>query len=110
MGTLASIPSSFVANTRARSSEVNAKFSDVYNALAAGTYDHYINGLRYRRLSSSSITMTGSDCYLFAYHQIDSSTTYDLATSTARMIILDTLEIKSGGTLHIAPSAKVKII
>ena len=110
MGTLASQPASFVANTKAKSSEVNAKFSDVYNVLAAGTRDVYLQGLRFPRLSSTNTTITGAECRVYAYLQIDSATTYHLATSTARMVCLGDLEIKSGGTLQIDSGAEVYII
>lgn len=109
MGLLASQPSSFVANTKAKASEVNAKFSDVYSVLASATRDIYISTLRFPRLSVANVTMTGSDCFVYAYHQIDSATTYHLATSTARMVFIGELEIKSGGTLQIDSGAEVYI-
>ena len=108
MGTWASSPSSFVANTKAKSSEVNAKFTDVYNALTGGTHDHYLNAIINNRLSNGSVDITSSACYFNGYFTIDSNATYNLKSSSSRAVFFGELIVH--GTLDLTSGAEVLIV
>lgn len=103
MGTWASSPSQFVPATKAKSAEVNAKFTDIYNALGGGTHDHYLNGIINNRLSNGSVDITSSACYFNAFFTIDSTTTYKLKTSSSRMVTFGALTVY--GTLNLTAGA-----
>mgnify|MGYP001567447584 CR=1 FL=1 len=110
MGLLASSPSQFVAATKAKSSEVNSKFTDVYNALAAGTHDHYVNAIINNRISNGSVDVTSNACYFNGYHTIDTTATYKLKTSSSRMVIFGALTINTGGILEMTSGSEALIV
>ena len=103
MGTWASSPSSFVAATKAKASEVNAKFTNIYAALASGTHDHYINASINNRLSNGSVDVTSSACYFNGFFTIDTGATYKLKTSSSRMVTFGALTVD--GTLDLTSGA-----
>lgn len=107
MGLLASSPSQFVAATKAKASEVNAKFTNVYNALTGGTHDYYANGIINNRLSNGSVDVTSNACYFNGYFTIDSTATYKLKTSSSRMVCFGDLTVY--GTLELTSGAEVLI-
>ena len=109
MGTWASSPAQFIAATKAKASEVNSKFTDVYSALTGGTYDHYLNAIINRRLDAGSVDITSSACYFNGYFAIDSTTTYKLKASSSRMVIFGELEIKSGGLVDMTSGSVLHI-
>ena len=104
MAAFLAITNTFTAGTKAKASEVNRNFTDLSSALSSGTSDILINGLQNNRLSNGNMTITGNYCAIYGYHTIDSTTTYDLATSTARAVFLGATTIY--GTLHIASNAE----
>lgn len=112
MGQLTTAPSTFVANTRARAAEVNAKFSAHNQALKGGVNDLYATGYRINRLSPDAVntTITGNDCFMCAFYTLETSTTFDLATSTARLACIGDFTISTNATLHIATNAVAKIV
>lgn len=110
MGTWASSPSSFVAATKAKSSEVNAKFTNLYNTLTDGQHDINISGLITNRIDQGSVDITSNACYIAGYLTIDSTTTYRLKTSSSRMVIFGDLTINSGGTLDLTSSSEVLVL
>jgi hypothetical protein len=110
MGTLLSIPASFVKSTRAKAAEVNAKFSDIYSALADGSRDHYINALRFKRLVSVNATVSDSDCHLLAAPIIGAGITYDVATSTGMLIALESCQILTTGVISVGSGASFVVL
>lgn len=108
MGTFASSPAQFVAGTKAKSAEINAKFTDHYNALRGGTYDLYINGLHNNRTSNGDVDVTGGSCYFNGYFAVDSNVTYKLKTSTSRMVTFGELIVY--GTVDITSGAELLVI
>lgn len=110
MGSLLTSPASFVANTRARAAEVNAKFSAIATALRDGSNDIYVNGYRQSRLSTANVTLTGYDAFFGVFYTIGTNTTFDLATSTSRMVNVGDLEVSTGATLHVASGAQVLVL
>lgn len=110
MGTFLSSPSQFVSDTKAKASEVNAKFTNIYNALTGGTHDYYANGIVNNRLSNGSVDVTAGSCYFNGYHAIDSTATYKLKDTTSRMVIFGDLEIKAGGTLDMTSGSECLIV
>lgn len=107
MGTWASSPSAFVAATKAKAAEVNAKFTDNYNALAGGTHDHYVNAIINNRLNNGSVDVTSNACYFNGYMTIDTASTYKLKASSSRMVCFGELTIN--GTLELTSGAEVLI-
>lgn len=110
MGTLLSTPATYVANTRAKAAEMNAKLSDLNGVLTDGSRDVYINGLRQRRSLSVSQTLTGSECWTFGAPILAAGVTLDIATSTGVLVCLDTCELATTATVHIASGATWLII
>lgn len=108
MASFASSPSSFIAGTKAKAAEINAKISNLYSAVASGTHDQYINGLHFNRTSNGTVGVTAGSCYFNAYHTIDSGTTYSLKSSTSRMAILGVLTVH--GTLDITSGAVALVL
>lgn len=108
MGTILSVPASFVALTKARASEVNAKFTDIYNALAGASYDSVLNGIRNNRLSNGDVAITSGGCYINAFHAIDSTATYSLRDTTSRMVVFGALTVH--GTLDITSGALALVL
>lgn len=107
MGTWASSPAQFVAGTKAKAAEVNAKHTDVYNALTGGTHDHYVNAIINNRLSNGSVDVTSSACYFNGYFTIDSTATYKLKSSSSRAVIFGELIVH--GTLDMTSGSEVLI-
>ena len=109
MGRYYSTPTSFVAATKARASEVNTNFTEVSNAFRAGTHDVYLNGLILNRLSNGNVSVTANGAYLGAYTTIDTNATYTLTDSTSRMAVLGMLTINAGGFLILTSGAEVVV-
>jgi len=110
MGTLHTTPSTFVANTRAKSAEVNAKFSSLHGALTDGTKDPYINMTRHARTISVDSTITGTDCWVMPYGILGSAVTLDLATSTARFVALGEFAMLTNSVLHVHSLATFHVL
>lgn len=97
----------FVANTRAKASEVNAKFNVLWGCLRDALYIPLTPGV-YNDREGSSITIATSSCYMAGFYTVNG--TFSLDTSTARAVIFDTLAISSGSTMHIATNAICSVI
>lgn len=110
MGTWASSPSQFVAATKAKSSEVNAKFTNLYNTLTDGQHDLNISGIINNRIDAGSVDITSNSCYFAGYLTIDSTTTYKLKSSSSRMVIFGALTVNVGGTLDLTSGSEVLIL
>ena|SRR3990167_10107812 len=109
MGTWASSPSSFIATTKAKASEVNAKFTNLYNTLTDGQHDLNISGLITNRIDTGSVDVTSNACYIAGYLTIDSTTTYKLKTSSSRMVVFGALTINAGGTLDMTSGSELLV-
>lgn len=110
MASYLTAPSSFVAATKAKASEVNSKFTAIYNALVGGTNDININGIFNNRLSNGNVDITANACYFAAYPIIDSATTYSLRNSSSRMVVLGDLTVNAGGTIDTTAGAEILIV
>lgn len=110
MGTTLTSPASFVAATKAKASEVNNKFTSIYNALTGGTHDPYVNAVINARTSNGSVGVTAGACYFSGYHIIDSNASYLLKDSTSRMVIFGDLTINAGGTLELTSGSECLIV
>lgn len=109
MGALLTAPASFVANTRARASEVNAKMTTIAEAIRGGSNDVYTNGYRLSRVSNGNTTISGNDCVMLGFYEVGTDLTYDLATSTARLSCSTVMKVNTGATLHIATGAIARV-
>lgn len=109
MGILASAPASFVANTRARASEVNAKFTEVDNAIRSGSRDLYSTGFRNALNDGNNTTLTGSECFIAGFYEIPTNMTFDIATSTARAVFLGALIGNTNSSFYVASGASAYI-
>jgi hypothetical protein len=79
--------------------------------MAGGTHDLYTTGYRINRTTPVvNTTLTGNDCFMCAFYKIDTTTTFDLATSTARFACIGELQVLSNATFHIASGAVAKIV
>jgi len=112
MGILASSPSSFVAGTRARAADMNNMIATVTgDMIAGGMFDHWATGYRVERLSTAtSTTITGNTSFMCSYFTIPTASTFDLATSTARLACLGDMDVPTNSTFHIASGAEAKIL
>ena len=113
MGNTPSITNTFTANTKAKSSQVNTNFTNALNFVNDGTYDLFSNSFAARRTSNGNVTLGHNRVYITGYHQIGgdgTNTTYNIATSTARMICFSDLQVVSGSSLIVTPGAEVRVI
>ncbi len=108
MGTLASSPSQFVAGTKAKAAEVNAKFTSIFNAIAGGDGDVYVNGVQGKRTASASVDITANASHFSVAHIVPTALTYRLMDSTSRMCALSSLTVQ--GTLSLTSGAEVLVL
>jgi hypothetical protein len=110
MGNIPSHTNAFVAGTKARSQEVNTNFTETISFLTDASYDHWANGFINARRMVSNRTITGNQCFMAGYYQIDTGSTLHLGTSTARGVIFQQLDILSNGALRVNSGAALRII
>lgn len=110
MGTWASSPSQFIAATKAKASEVNAKFTNIYNTLTDGQHDLNISGIINKTIDTGSVDITSSSCYFAGYLTVDSTTTYKLKTASSRMVIFGELLINPGGTVDSTSGSELLVL
>ncbi len=110
MGTWASSPSQFVAASKAKASEINAKFTNIYNVLTDGQHDLNISGIINNTIDTGSVDITSNSCYFAGYLTVDSTTTYKLKTDSSRMVIFGDLTINSGGTIDMTSGSELLVL
>lgn|SRR3990167_6066900 len=106
MANAPSIANTFTAGTKARATQVNTNFSDVQRDLSSGTSYLFTNLFLNNRVSNSNLTVGNNQCLLAGYHTIDTTTTYTLATSTARAVFFSVLVVNPGGVLDLTSGAE----
>ena len=101
---------SFTANTRAKASEVNAKFSHLWEAFRDGSRAPFTTGYYQKRYDDSAVTLNTATCFMAGYYRVPNGITFDLATSTARAVFFGELELQSTATFHVASAAVALVL
>jgi hypothetical protein len=107
MGDIPGITNTFVANTKAKSAQVNTNFNDLVSDIGSGTSHLFANGYKNNTLSNGNATIGANQCFNAGFFTVDSNASYLLSSSSSRMsiggelTIHGTVDLTSGATLLI---------